>query len=52
MQSKRCATVPIKKYPLWFFKMLINAFICFEKIMMKIIKNYFKGEAARNKQGE
>ena len=41
MQRKRGATVLLKKYVVWFSKMLINAFIYFEKIVMKIKKNYF-----------
>jgi len=41
MQNKRRATVPMKKYTLWFFKMGGGVFIYFEKVIMKMVENYF-----------
>ena len=41
MQKKRRATVLFKKYMVWFFKMGAGVLKYFEKIMMKIIENYF-----------
>jgi hypothetical protein len=41
MQKKRRATVLMKKYPVWFFKLLVDALICFRDIMMEIKRNYF-----------
>jgi hypothetical protein len=51
MQNKRRATVPIKKYTLWFFKIAAGVFIYFEEVLMKIIKNYFKCDAVRKEKG-
>ena len=46
MQRKRRATVLMKKYTLWFFKMGAGVFVYFKKIIMKIIENYLSSDAA------